>query len=169
LDFLRAEGIVRLDHGQLSAEIELTVCGKGRYEVKEEFRLVLSDATGGAKFDHTTDGGLDSCVAHIVILPDEGSKTRVDRMMNILAVDWHKAELGHANWKDQFTAALLVNGGDSEADPPTAFDWAMHVTVLPFKLLFATIPPTDYCGGWLCFVCALSMIGLVTALIGDLA
>ena len=25
----------------------------------------------------------------------------------------------------------------------------------------------DYCGGWLCFVCSLSMIGGVTALIGS--
>jgi hypothetical protein len=31
------------------------------------------------------------------------------------------------------------------------------------------VPPTDYCGGWACFFIALGVIGLVTALIGDLA
>jgi len=45
----------------------------------------------------------------------------------------------------------------------------MHVITVPWKVLFAIIPPVDYCGGWLCFCCALAMIGGVTALIGDLA
>jgi len=31
------------------------------------------------------------------------------------------------------------------------------------------VPPTDFCGGWLCFVVALIFIGIVTAIIGDMA
>jgi len=45
----------------------------------------------------------------------------------------------------------------------------MHILSVFWKVLFAFIPPTDYCGGWLCFVCALGMIGVVTAIVGDLA
>merc|ERR1711988_95675 len=48
-------------------------------------------------------------------------------------------------------------------------DWVMHIVAVPWKLLFAVIPPTDYCGGWLCFCVALAMIGVVTMFIGDLA
>ncbi|KIH47418.1 Sodium/calcium exchanger protein [Ancylostoma duodenale] len=45
----------------------------------------------------------------------------------------------------------------------------MHFMTMPWKLLFATIPPTDYWGGWACFVVSIFMIGCLTALVGDLA
>merc|ERR1712060_133946 len=38
-----------------------------------------------------------------------------------------------------------------------------------WKLLFACVPPVDYCGGWLCFACSLMMIAIVTAIVGDMA
>lgn len=45
----------------------------------------------------------------------------------------------------------------------------MHYVSLPWKLFFALIPPTDYYNGWLCFFAAIFMIGVLTAVIGDLA
>merc|ERR1712159_892855 len=48
-------------------------------------------------------------------------------------------------------------------------DYVMHFVTLPWKLFFAIIPPTEIMGGWLCFFVALAFIGLVTAVIGDLA
>eukprot|EP00933_Yihiella_yeosuensis_P031384 TRINITY_DN24944_c0_g1_i1.p1 TRINITY_DN24944_c0_g1~~TRINITY_DN24944_c0_g1_i1.p1 ORF type:complete len:820 (-),score=142.40 TRINITY_DN24944_c0_g1_i1:59-2287(-) len=168
-DYKKAEGTLTFAHGQLSAEIPLTICGKGRYESTEEFRLILTDAAGGVKFDKSTDGSSESCILTVIIIPDDESKGQVDRVMRLMSINWHKTQLGHANWKDQFRDAFLVNGGDEEAGAPSAFDWAMHIITVFWKVLFATIPPTDYCGGWLCFFCALGLIGAVTALIGDLA
>ena len=37
------------------------------------------------------------------------------------------------------------------------------------QVLFAFIPPPSICGGWLAFFVALGMIGVVTAIVGDLA
>merc|ERR1712224_1188290 len=48
-------------------------------------------------------------------------------------------------------------------------DWCFHLMCLPWKLVFAATPPPDFGGGWLCFIIALVFIGLVTAIIGDLA
>lgn len=45
----------------------------------------------------------------------------------------------------------------------------MHYLNLPWKILFATIPPTDYMNGWLCFIISIFFIGLLTAVIGDVA
>merc|ERR1719240_2087845 len=45
----------------------------------------------------------------------------------------------------------------------------MHIISMPWKLLFAIVPPVDFCGGWVCFVCSLGMIAFVTAWIGDIA
>ncbi|KAI8482640.1 Sodium/calcium exchanger 3 [Branchiostoma belcheri] len=36
-------------------------------------------------------------------------------------------------------------------------------------VLFAFVPPTDYWGGWACFIVSIIWIGILTALIGDLA
>jgi solute carrier family 8 (sodium/calcium exchanger) len=45
----------------------------------------------------------------------------------------------------------------------------MHCFSLPWKVLFATIPPVKYCGGWATFGIALTYIGLITAIVGDVA
>lgn len=54
-------------------------------------------------------------------------------------------------------------------EQPSVADYVMHIITVPWKILFAFVPPTDYCGGWLSFVCSLLMIALVTAIIGDMA
>jgi solute carrier family 8 (sodium/calcium exchanger) len=54
-------------------------------------------------------------------------------------------------------------------DPPGKFDIFMHVISVPWKLLFAFIPPVDYIGGWACFCVALIFIGGVTWMVSDMA
>jgi solute carrier family 8 (sodium/calcium exchanger) len=80
-----------------------------------------------------------------------------------------------ASWREQFIDAFQVmagddeeEGGDEEAEPGLV-DYIMHYLTLPWKILFAFVPPTDYAGGWWCFVISISMVGLLTAFIGDLA
>merc|ERR1719265_2850748 len=48
-------------------------------------------------------------------------------------------------------------------------DKILHYISIPWKLLFAIVPPTQFAGGWACFCSALLMIGIVTGLIGDVA
>ena len=38
-----------------------------------------------------------------------------------------------------------------------------------FQLLFAFVPPSELAGGWPCFAVSIIMIGLLTAVIGDVA
>lgn len=45
----------------------------------------------------------------------------------------------------------------------------MHFLTVFWKVLFACVPPTEYCHGWACFGVCILVIGLLTALIGDLA
>nr|CAA04574.1 sodium-calcium exchanger [Caenorhabditis elegans] len=91
--------------------------------------------------------------------------------------------LGTHSWREQFMEALVVSAGDDDDDEgedgedgeekepeePGCMDYVMHVLTVPWKLTFATIPPTDYFGGWATFVVAIFMIGVLTAVVGDLA
>ncbi|KAI3422065.1 Sodium/calcium exchanger 1 [Globodera pallida] len=101
--------------------------------------------------------------------------------------------LGTSSWREQFIEALTVSAGDEddetelvveEGEPgevdglakqrsaprqPSNSEYLMHFLSVPWKLLFATIPPTDYWGGWACFTVSILMIGLLTAIIGDVA
>merc|ERR1711976_431521 len=56
-----------------------------------------------------------------------------------------------------------------EEEKPSAVDWFFHIVGLPWKLLFALVPPPQYLGGWATFFGALVMIAVITALIGDMA
>lgn len=167
-DYETAEGYLEFREGQQSATFSVPIKYRGRYDRRDMFRIYLRDPDGGAKFDPKSDGGSDSCIMSVVLLSDTEAKRRIDRMMSSFRVDWAKAKVGHANWKEQLCEAIQVNGGDEE-DEVTMVDWLLHILTFPWKLLCACVPPTDFAGGWLCFCCALGVIGLVTAVIGDLA
>lgn len=65
--------------------------------------------------------------------------------------------------------------GDEEEDEgreerlPSCSDYVMHFLTVFWKVLFACVPPTEYWNGWACFLVSISVIGLLTAIIGDLA
>jgi len=168
-DYEYAAGELVWECGQMTACIPLTIKARGRYESTEHFRLIIKDIEGGAKFDKTTDGGAESCVMYVRIHANVATKERVDKILSNIKVNWDKAAIGHSNWRSQFKDALFVNGGEDSEEPVKPLDFIMHFLNLPWKLLCAIIPPTDFCDGWACFVCTLMVIGLVTAVIGDMA
>jgi len=136
---------------------------------------VLDSGTGGVQFDPESDGSDECDILTVCITADVEAKQRIDRVAAMLRINWDKAQVGHANWKDQFREALFVNGGaddeedEEEREKPGALDWIMHIITIFWKVLFAFIPPSDYCDGWLCFFVSLLMIGVVTLFIGDVA
>ncbi|XP_011189119.2 sodium/calcium exchanger 3 isoform X1 [Zeugodacus cucurbitae] len=87
--------------------------------------------------------------------------------------------IGTSSWKEQFADALTVTAGDDDGNgdggeddgpqSPSCFDYILHFLTLFWKIIFAFIPPTDIANGYLCFVVSICGIGMVTALIGDVA
>merc|ERR1711970_317784 len=86
---------------------------------------------------------------------------------------------GSSSWLEQFTDALTVQVDDDEEEGeedeeaeekvPSMSDYIMHFLTLPWKLIFALIPPTSIYNGYPTFVIAILFIGLCTAVIGDVA
>ncbi|XP_076443006.1 sodium/calcium exchanger 1-like isoform X2 [Babylonia areolata] len=104
----------------------------------------------------------------------EEFKSVVDKLLKKANVS---LVIGTSTWREQFVDAITVSAGDEEDDDPeetieklpSCSDYVMHFLTLFWKVLFAFIPPTDYWDGWACFVVSILMIGLLTAIIGDLA
>ncbi|VDM61634.1 unnamed protein product [Angiostrongylus costaricensis] len=94
-------------------------------------------------------------------------------LMNIVNV--HKL-VGHymekivpykTSWMDQIREAMSVNAG--ETSNATLCDCILHGIAFPWKFIFCFVPPPAILGGWLCFIVGLALIGLLTAIVGDLA
>jgi solute carrier family 8 (sodium/calcium exchanger) len=177
IDFEGAKGYLEFDQAVLTATIPITIKPKGRI-TETAFNVVLEEPQG-TKFDAKTDGGEEQCICHVVIKGCPVKKSEAG-MFAAMKERVHSANAvqGHSNWGQQFVDAIFaIGGGDDDeeeeggepAAPPSKFDWFMHICSVPWKLLFAFVPPVDYCGGWACFCGALVMIAFVTAIVGDMA
>jgi len=166
-DFVPVEGTLDFPDGRASADIDIIIKPRGRYETSECFRVVISHATGGSTFKLETDGGVDCCICTVIINSDAEIHDRVDRVISVFRLNWEWTDSGKISYLQQFLDAVKIS--DDEDCNPGVTDYIMYVIILPWKLLFATIPPTGFCDGWACFFVALIFIGGVTAIIGDMA
>lgn len=155
--------------GEEEAVVEVKINPTHQHDITQDFRLYLKDPIGGATLDSTTDGGADANICTIFIKGDLEVKERSERIRQIMASRWDSAQIGDQKWLDQFKEALYPGGSSEDMQHARVVDWILHVCCFPWKILFAFVPPPDFCGGWVCFVCALIMIAFVTTAIGDLA
>jgi len=101
-------------------------------------------------------------------------KNSVDKMMQKANASMM---VGTSSWWEQFTEAFVVQAEDEEEEEgeegeekmPSCGDYIMHFLTLPWKLIFALIPPTAIYDGYPTFVISILFIGLCTAVIGDVA
>eukprot|EP00930_Biecheleria_cincta_P041467 TRINITY_DN28426_c0_g1_i1.p1 TRINITY_DN28426_c0_g1~~TRINITY_DN28426_c0_g1_i1.p1 ORF type:complete len:845 (-),score=161.00 TRINITY_DN28426_c0_g1_i1:221-2689(-) len=168
IDYEEVSGDLVFEDGQTDAHIEITIVPRARYSSSDLFRLYLEEVEGGATFSKLTDGGEECCICTILIQPDEKAKAGTDKLMKGLRVNWAKQSLAKDKWKQQFHDAVFLDPEGAEGSD-LVMAYFFHLLSMPWKMLFACIPPTDYCGGWLCFYCSLVMIAIVTATISDLA
>jgi len=103
-------------------------------------------------------------------------KNSVDKMMQKAN---NSMMVGSSSWLDQFSEAFTVqaddddeegeDGEEGEEKMPSCGDYIMHFLTLPWKLIFAFIPPTGIYDGYPTFVISILFIGACTAVIGDIA
>merc|ERR1719189_883347 len=99
-------------------------------------------------------------------------KSSVDKMMQRANASML---VGTSSWKEQFSEALSIQADEDEdaeegeEKMPTCGDYITHFLTLPWKLIFAFIPPTGFYDGYITFVVSILMIGMCTAVIGDIA
>ncbi|XP_070378305.1 sodium/calcium exchanger 3 isoform X3 [Dermacentor albipictus] len=118
----------------------------------------------------------DQCRCTVRIKESKEFKNTVDKLFQRANIS---LMIGTSSWKEQFVEAITVVADDDEENGeegdevtvrmPSCSDYVMHVFTVFWKVLFAFVPPTDYWGGWACFVTSILLIGVLTAFVGDLA
>ncbi|KAG8317883.1 Sodium/calcium exchanger 3 [Homalodisca vitripennis] len=72
-----------------------------------------------------------------------------------------------------YSHSHVTEGGEGEedgpAEAPSCGGYVLHILTIFWKILFAFVPPAEYCNGWLCFWSAITVIGMLTAVIGDVS
>ncbi|XP_030637342.1 solute carrier family 8 member 4a isoform X8 [Chanos chanos] len=130
----------------------------------------------GAEEEEVAKMGCPSLGEHtkleVVIEESYEFKNTVDKLIkktNLALV------VGSSSWREQFVSAVTVSAGDDDEEEsgeerlPSCFDYIMHFLTVFWKVLFAFVPPTEYWNGWACFIVSISLIGVLTAVTGDLA
>merc|ERR1719440_2444395 len=72
-------------------------------------------------------------------------------------------------WAQVQREALYCDGGQLQQSEAGWLSWVYHIAALFWKMLFVVVPAPGFGAGWPCFFVSLVFIGLITALVGDLA
>mmetsp|Transcript_10225 Transcript_10225/g.26188 ORF Transcript_10225/g.26188 Transcript_10225/m.26188 type:complete len:839 (-) Transcript_10225:1969-4485(-) len=156
-DYVEVSGTVTFKDGELEKDIHIEIVDDEMYEKDETFTFQLFNPRGASR----ELGSYTFTEVHI--RSDDKLTTLVEKVTHLLNINYHRFQLGQESWWQQIREAVVP-----EEDLPVV-GLVMHFVLLPWALFAATIPPTLYCNGWLSFVWALAYIGIVTAVIGDVA
>ncbi|XP_052756511.1 sodium/calcium exchanger 3 isoform X3 [Galleria mellonella] len=187
-----ADGHIIFENNETEKFIPLHIIEEDSYEKDVLFYVNLGEpellgdddnpvVPGGNEVNHLATLPEEEAVVAMMGLPRAGEITRAQlrikeskEFKNTVDKLVQRANasiiIGTSSWKEQFTEALTASSGsDNPDEPPSCFDYVLHVVTLFWKIIFAFVPPTDIGGGYVCFVVSIICIGLVTAVIGDVA
>ncbi|CAG0887576.1 unnamed protein product [Darwinula stevensoni] len=159
-DYIGKEGTITFKSTEVEKLIEIEIKNDFVPEKNEHFEVELLNPVGGARV-----GKINRVT--VTITNDDDFNSIMNRMLLMTNANMDKFQVHTESWGDQFKEALSVNGGDTEN--ATFSDCIMHVLTFGWKLIFAFVPPPSILGGWLAFSVSLIFIGIITAIVGDLA
>jgi len=159
-DYTGGEDLVQFKHGETNQVIKIPIIDDMEFEKDENFEIELYEPEGGAKL-----GKINRTA--VTITNDDEFNSVLNKMLLMTNANVDSMKVHHETWAQQLKDAMNVNGGDVEN--ASTGDYIMHFLTFGFKIIFALIPPAGIGGGWPCFFVSLGMIGLLTAVVGDLA
>jgi len=155
-DYVKKEGELVFNTGEVEKYIHVEIIDDEEFEKDEVFYVKISEP------QHCEIGHLICC--KVIIKNDDEMSGVGKQVMQLMKMNLDKYKLGSENYKGQFAEAIEYPSEESSWRGKIMF-WLL----VPFKLICALIPPTTFMGGWLCFIVSLIFIGIITAIIGDLA
>ena len=157
-------GVLCFAHGESSKTVTIAIVDHMEYSKEKDFYVALGNPESGASLGPV-------CRGKVTITEDASIRELINRVVGDAEVkkELVTAHLEQSSWREQFRRALTVEGSGEDGEPPCLTDYAVHLITLFWRVLFATVPPTSYGGGWATFCCALGFIAVVTAVVAELA
>jgi solute carrier family 8 (sodium/calcium exchanger) len=163
-DFESTSGNLVFTDGECEHTIKVKLIEDDQFEKNEKFSVELSmdlAKYNGALFSNQT--------VEVTILGDEEAEALAKQIAEIMQrkMDEMNKTIESGSYTDQFNEAMNICG--EEGEEPGRMDYIMHFLTFGWKVIFATVPPTSWSGGWVTFFVALGYIGVLTAFVADIA
>ena len=194
-DFIPIQSIITFPHGETIKTVKIDLAKPTAMEEEKETKKVDSADDVDDKHDSEDASGTEEDNPDLyfnIRLSDpkpEGAKIK-DNKATCRVVISHQEDINEqkemqqklleiylaektANWGKQFIDACILGPTfDEETEEfvePDYWDAFSHFCAIFWKLFFALVPPAEYGGGYPSFVASLTMIGIVTYIVGDVA
>jgi solute carrier family 8 (sodium/calcium exchanger) len=159
--------------GETMKTIKVLLIDDEDYAKSKQFSIELEidgyPACGAEYATLEVNGQSVSAASTVVnVVGDEDHAKVIESVAALMRLKMEKMSVGTASWTQQLDEALSIEGEEGKVGPSN-MDYIMHFLTFGWKVIFAIVPPTCYCGGWLTFGVALGFIGLLTAFVADIA
>lgn len=168
-DYHATSGRIHFASGERSKDITVPIIDDDLPNPDQVFRVVLCNP-------HKATLSRQN-VATVKIRDDDGLNALTEEVQALIAK--RKASGGAASlhtsssqWATQLRESFDVGGSfDDEGNrlQPGVQEYLLHLLTLWWKVLMALAPPPTTLGGWPLFIASLCVIGVITALVGELA
>ena len=166
-DFMAIDEVRTMRNGASDMQVRIPITTKDADVSPKTFSVRLVAAEPGEGGHKEPPGVIGKEADAVVKLTGNAASSAGDNYGNSVAaiINAQLQDDEARTYKDQFMGVLApdVDG------PPSPLDWFLHILVIPWKLIFATIPPPAMGGGWPCFGMSLAYIGGVTLFIQEIA
>jgi len=160
-DYKAVSGTIEWEDGDSAdKEITIEIFDDDEFEKDEQFTVVLKDVNG-AEFSMNTDGGMAEDICTVTIENDDDKAQKLKKAFSLLKMG-DRFDLASENWMENIRESL-------KPPEPGKKALVLHILTVPWKLMFALVPPPAMGGGWPCFSLALVGIGFQVMLISDFA
>ena len=192
-DFIPIQSIITFPHAEIqkTVRIELAKPNPMEEEAKEGKKVDDEDSIDEKKdSEEQSESDEDQNLMFSIRLSDpkpEGAKISRNNVCNVIISQSEEFEEQQEiqqklleiylsekepNWGKQFVDACVLGpvvNEDGELEEPSYWDAFSHFCAIFWKVFFALVPPAEYGGGYPSFVASLTMIGIVTYIVGDVA
>uniref|UniRef100_A0A8C7Y0B7 Solute carrier family 8 member 2b n=1 Tax=Oryzias sinensis TaxID=183150 RepID=A0A8C7Y0B7_9TELE len=169
-DYEDVQGELEFTNDQTTQTLQVRIIDDEEYEKHENFFIILEEPRWLKRGISARSCNQIETVGHNCVVYWQSTVDKLIKKTNLALV------IGTHSWREQFVEAVTVSAGDGDEDEegreerlPSCSDYFMHFLTVFWKVLFACVPPTEYWNGWACFFVSISVIGILTAVIGDLA
>ena len=112
VDYFPMEEEGEFEHEEIEKKFTIKIPMNKRVRDGKEFRVVMSDLEGGAKFNADTDGGEETCICTVVFVKEDHAMIQAAKQS--LANNWEAARIGSTTYAQQFRDCIYVNGSPED-------------------------------------------------------